>query len=100
MKAADGTSFHMPVKGTIVSLENSDRIWSKETGRGDPYLSQNTWGESVIDRSLSNIITEQGVINDANDVMVLKTSVSFPRTFVFQLRIRRKKKCRESCCAD
>ncbi|KAG0331924.1 hypothetical protein BG000_010493, partial [Podila horticola] len=74
MKAADGTSFHMPVKGTIVSLENSDRIWSKETGKGDPYLSQNTWGESVIDRSLSNIITEQGVINDANDVMVLKTS--------------------------
>ncbi|KAG0036665.1 hypothetical protein BGZ82_003904 [Podila clonocystis] len=76
VKAADGTSFHMPIKGTIVSLENSDRTRSKEKSKGksDSYLSQNTWGESVIDRSLSNIVTEQGVINDANDVMVLKTS--------------------------
>ncbi|KAF9299929.1 hypothetical protein BGZ74_008487 [Mortierella antarctica] len=76
VKAADGTSFHMPVKGTIVSLENSDRTWSrdKSKGKNDPSLFQNTWGESVIDQSLSNIITEQGVINDANDIMVLKTS--------------------------
>lgn len=98
VKAADGTSFHMPIKGTIVSLENSDRTWSrdKSKGKNDPSLFQNTWGESVIDQSLSNIITEQGVINDANDIMVLKTSVSFPLLFCFSTADQ-KKRCGSYC---
>lgn len=76
VKAADGSSFHLPVKGTIMSLENNERLWSRRK-KSDPYLFRSMWGKSAIDGSLSAIITEQGVINDANDVMVLKTSVRF-----------------------
>ncbi|KAI9239709.1 MAG: hypothetical protein BYD32DRAFT_410379 [Podila humilis] len=75
VKAADGSSFHLPVKGTIMSLENNEKLWSRRK-KNDPYLFRSMWGSSMIDGSLGAIITEQGVINDANDVMVLKTSGS------------------------
>lgn len=76
VKAADGSSFHLPVKGTIMSLENSEGSLSKRK-KSDPDMFRSMWGSSVIDGSLSAFITEQGVINDAKDIMVLKTSVSF-----------------------
>ncbi|KAG0332839.1 hypothetical protein BG004_001087, partial [Podila humilis] len=98
VKAVDGSSFHMPIKETIVSLENSDRPrWSSEssnqnsknndnddnnnskknknTKNNNPSTAfKNKWGESTIKTGpLNSIDTEQGVMNDANDIMVLKT---------------------------
>ncbi|KAF9412265.1 hypothetical protein BGZ94_001087 [Podila epigama] len=75
VKAADGSSFHVPIKGTIMSLENNGGLGSVRKTSELMGSFKGRWGESTIEaRPLNSIDTEQGVLGDHNDVLALKTS--------------------------
>ncbi|KAF9358997.1 hypothetical protein BGX26_000403 [Mortierella sp. AD094] len=95
IKSADGLSFHIPVADHIHSLETKRRSHAESNGNQGAQYRQQTlnkksgvvgyqtpssifrsqWSETRIDvGSAYSVDTDYGIISDAGDIMVLKTT--------------------------